>query len=102
MALADERIHGTTHETPRARFEREERMALRPLPVRALPRREQRVRRRVANDAFVDLDTVRYSVPHRLVAGAAWSRACTRGANGCDGWSSIIVRQRRRRCARQV
>lgn len=67
MALADERIHGTTHETPRARFEREERAALRPLPVRALPRREQRVRRRVANDAFVDLDTVRYSVPHRLV-----------------------------------
>src|SRR5215203_813328 len=67
MALADGRIHGTTHETPRARFEREERTALRPLPVRALPRREQRVRRRVANDAFVDLDTVRYSVPHRLV-----------------------------------
>lgn len=67
MTIADERIHGTTHETPRARFEREERAALRPLPVRALPRREQRVRRRVAHDAFVDLDTVRYSVPHRLV-----------------------------------
>jgi hypothetical protein len=32
-----------------------------------LPRREQRLRRRVANDAFIDLDTVRYSVPHRLV-----------------------------------
>jgi transposase len=67
MTIADERIHGTTHETPRARFEREEQAALRPLPVRALPRREQRVRRRVANDAFIDLDTVRYSVPHRLV-----------------------------------
>ena len=67
MAIADERIHGTTHETPRARFERDERVALRPLPARALPRREQRLRRRVANDAFVDLDTVRYSVPHRLV-----------------------------------
>lgn len=67
MAIADERIHGTTHETPRARFERDERAALRPLLARALPRREQRLRRRVANDAFVDLDTVRYSVPHRLV-----------------------------------
>lgn len=67
MTIADERIHGTTHETPRARFARDERAALRPLPVRALPRREQRVRRRVANDAFIDLDTVRYSVPHRLV-----------------------------------
>ena len=40
---------------------------MRPLPVRALPRREQRLRRRVAHDALVDVDTVRYSVPHRLV-----------------------------------
>lgn len=67
MALADERIHGTTHEAPTVRFEREERAALRPLPVRALPRREQRLRRRVAHDALVDIDTVRYSVPHGLV-----------------------------------
>jgi transposase len=67
MVLADERRHGTTREAPRIRFEREERAQLRPLPVRALPRRTQRIRRRVALDAFVDLDTVRYSVPHRLV-----------------------------------
>ena len=60
-------VHGTTHEAPMVRFEREERAALRPLPLRALPRREQRLRRRVATDAFVDVDTVRYSVPHRLV-----------------------------------
>jgi transposase len=67
MVGADERIHGTTHEAPRVRFDRDERTALRPLPVRALPRREQRLRRRVAHDALVDLDTIRYSVPHRLV-----------------------------------
>lgn len=67
MAEADQRIHGTTHETPHARFEREERAALRPLPQRPLPRREQRLCRRVAHDALVDVDTVRYSVPHRLV-----------------------------------
>jgi transposase len=67
MAIADARIHGTTHEAPLVRFERDERAALRPLLVRALPRREQRLRRRVAHDAFIDLDTVRYSVPHRLV-----------------------------------
>lgn len=67
MVTADQRIHGTTHEAPIVRFDRDERQALRPLPVRALPRREQRLRRRVANDAFVDIDTVRYSVPHRLV-----------------------------------
>jgi transposase len=67
MVIADERVHGTTHEAPIVRFDRDERAALRPLPVRALPRREQRLRRRVAHDALVDVDTVRYSVPHRLV-----------------------------------
>jgi hypothetical protein len=70
MALADERIHGTTHEAPRVRFRRDEREALRPLPVHAVPRREQRLHRRVANDALVDVDTVRYSVPHRFVREA--------------------------------
>jgi transposase len=67
MVGADQRVHGTTHEAPLLRFDRDERAALRPLPMRALPRREQRLRRRVAHDAFVDVDTVRYSVPHRLI-----------------------------------
>lgn len=67
MVLADDRIHGTTHEPPIVRFDRDERAAMRPLPIRAFPRREQRLRRRVAHDALVDVDTVRYSVPHRLV-----------------------------------
>ena len=67
MTIADQRCHGTTREAPMARFEREERAALRLLPLRALPRRTQRLRRRVALDAFVDVDTIRYSVPHRLV-----------------------------------
>ena len=67
MVTADQRIPGTTQEAPIVRFDRDERQALRPLPIRALPRREQRLRRRVANDAFIDVDTVRYSVPHRLV-----------------------------------
>lgn len=67
MPLADARIHGTTHEAPAQRFVAGEAAALRPLPAHPLARREQRLRRRVANDALVDLDTVRYSVPHRLV-----------------------------------
>ena len=67
MVDADRRVHGTTHEAPVDRFDRDERGALRPLPARPLPRREQRLRRRVAHDAFVDVATVRYSVPHRLV-----------------------------------
>jgi hypothetical protein len=64
---ADQRIHGTTFEAPAVRFERDERAVLRPLPSRALPVRERRLRRRVALDAMVDIDTVRYSVPHALV-----------------------------------
>lgn len=67
MDDADQRVHGTTHERPCDRFVRDEQTALRPLPARPLPRREQRVRRRVASDAFVDVETVRYSVPYQLV-----------------------------------
>lgn len=64
---ADQRIHGTTHERPAERFARDEQKALRALPERPLVVREQRVSRRVANDCFVDINTVRYSVPHVLV-----------------------------------
>jgi hypothetical protein len=32
-----------------------------------MPAREQRLRRRVPNDALVDVHTVRYSVPHEYV-----------------------------------
>lgn len=67
MREADERVHGTTHEVPMVRFLRDEQSTLRPLPARPLVVRERRLRRRVANDCFVDVDTVRYSVPHRLV-----------------------------------
>lgn len=67
MVLADERDHGTTHEPPRLRFERDEAAALRPLPARPIPVRQRRETRKVAADCFVDIDTVRYSVPHRLV-----------------------------------
>lgn len=64
---SDQRVHGTTHETPIARFVRDEKATLRPLPGRPLPTRERRLKRRVAHDAFVDVDTVRYSVPYQLV-----------------------------------
>jgi transposase len=67
MTEADQRVHGTTHERPIDRFERDERCALRPLPSPVMPVRERRVSRRVATDCHVDVDTIRYSVPHRLV-----------------------------------
>jgi transposase len=67
MRMADERIHGTTHDVPRLRFERDEAGALTALPARPLPVRQRRETRVVAADCFVNVDTVRYSVPHRLV-----------------------------------
>lgn len=60
-------IHGTTHERPCDRFERDERAALKPLPANPLAVRRRRVSRRVAADCFVDVDTIRYSVPYALV-----------------------------------
>jgi hypothetical protein len=67
VAVADRRIHGTTNEQPIVRFERDERQALRPLPSRPLAVRTRRLARRVSADCFVDIDTIRYSVPHRHV-----------------------------------
>lgn len=67
MREADQRVHGTTHEAPAVRFARDEAAALRPLPAQRLAVRERRVTRRVALDAMVDVNTVRYSVPHALV-----------------------------------
>jgi hypothetical protein len=68
MLRADQRVHGTTHELPAVRFECDERHALRALPANPLPVRERRLRRKVANDLLVNVDTVRYSVSHKFVA----------------------------------
>lgn len=58
--VADQRIHGTTHERPIDRFAREQ---LTPLGNRP-PYRYERVRlRRVASDALVAVEATRYSVP---------------------------------------
>ena len=92
MDEADPRVHGTTHAEPRARFEREERTALRAL-ADVKPHHLRVVERRVANDALVDVDTVRYSVPFRLVRDhvevwststrCAYSAAATRSRGTC-------------------
>jgi transposase len=67
VTVADQRVHGTTRERPAVRFERAERPALRPLPSRPLAVRTRRLKRRVSTDCFVDIDTVRYSVPYHHV-----------------------------------
>jgi transposase len=67
VEVADQRIHGTTGEQPCVRFARDEKPALRPLPAHPLAVRTRRLTRRVSADCFVDIDTIRYSVPHRHV-----------------------------------
>jgi transposase len=67
VEVADQRIHGTIKEQPAACFERDERVALRSLPTRPFPVRTRRLKRRVSADCFVDIDTIRYSVPYRHV-----------------------------------
>jgi transposase len=67
VVVADQRIHGTTKEQPAIRFERDERQAMRPMPTRPLAVRTRRLKRRVSADCFVDIDTIRYSVPYQHV-----------------------------------
>jgi transposase len=64
VEVADRRIHGTTREQPAVRFERDEQQAMLPLPIRPLAVRTRRLKRRVSADCFVDVDTIRYSVPY--------------------------------------
>lgn len=64
--IADQRVHGTTHEVPAVRFERE-RDALVPRssqPAFSLAARRSRI---VASDYLVSVDTNRYSVPFYLI-----------------------------------
>lgn len=59
--VADQRIHGTTHERPAARFARAE--PLIPVDLRPPAPRERVVIRRVPADCFVAVETNRYPVP---------------------------------------
>lgn len=61
--VADQRLHGTTHERPAERFDRAERSALTPVGTHPSYLRQRRFVRKVAVDARVDVDTNRYSVP---------------------------------------
>lgn len=65
--VADGRVHGTTGETPRARFERAEAQALRPLAGRPPFDPGRALVRKVLSDCAVEVDTNAYSVPWRLI-----------------------------------
>jgi len=65
--VADARVHGTTGEPPRHRFDRDEAAALRPLNGRPPFGEVRELVRRVQGDCAIELDTNSYSVPWRLV-----------------------------------
>jgi hypothetical protein len=64
--IADVRIHGTTHERPIERFAQEQPLLM---PTASQPsfRLEAPLRRMVAEDYLVSVDTNRYSVPFTLI-----------------------------------
>jgi len=68
LQVADERIHGTTHEKPALRFKEER---LNPLNGKAPYRIETPFTRVIPNDALVVYKTNRYSVPWSLVGKEA-------------------------------
>jgi len=65
LNVADQRVHGTTHEKPVDRFVRAERLT--PVDLRPAPPRELVVVRRVPRDAYVAVETNRYPVPFEWV-----------------------------------
>ena len=65
-SVADVRVHGTTHETPLARFADEQDHLL-PRAARPGFKLEARFPRIVSEDFLVSLDTNRYSVPFTLI-----------------------------------
>jgi transposase len=69
LTIADERVHGTTHEIPRERFERDERVQMIAVDRRPPSRECRTLRRQVATDGYVTIETNRYPVPYE------WCRA---------------------------
>jgi len=64
LTVADQRVHGTTHERPAERFARE---ALIPVDLRPPAPRERVESRRVPKDAYVAVETNKYPVPFEWV-----------------------------------
>lgn len=73
--IADRRVHGTTHERPIDRFQRE-RASLVPTLGQPSFRLETRLVRVVASDFLVSVDTNRYSVPFRLIGRTGEVQRC--------------------------
>jgi hypothetical protein len=73
LEVADERVHGTTHEKPSVRFKNEH---LRSFEGKAPYRIEADITRIVPSDALVVFKTNRYSVPWRYVGKVVVLKEC--------------------------
>lgn len=67
LTVADQRVHGTTHEQPSERFRRAEASALIPVAPRPIPERERLEHRIVPRDTYVVVETNRYPTPTEWV-----------------------------------
>ena len=68
--IADVRVHGTTGEAPRERFDARERAALKSIDGTGPFETMRELRRTVTNDCAVEVDTNFYSVPWKLIGQA--------------------------------
>jgi transposase len=68
--IADVRVHGTTGEAPRARFDHHEAAALKSIVGTGPFETTRELRRTVTNDCAVEVDTNFYSVPWKLIGQA--------------------------------
>ena len=75
--VADHRIHGTTKQQVKHRFEQAERAALLPLPSDRFPFFHE-AERKVHRDAHVEVDKAYYSVPPEYLGHHVWVRWDTR------------------------
>jgi transposase len=88
--VADERIHGTTHERPSERFARAEAQALTPVGDRIPAPRERVETRVVPADTYVTVETNRYPVqPHWVGQSAAVRVTSDKIIISCDSLGSI-------------
>lgn len=78
--IADTRIHGTTRQQVRQRFEEAEKAALQPLPVERFPSFHEG-ERTVHRDGHVEVQRAYYSVPPEYLGRVLWVR-----------WDERIVR----------
>lgn len=92
--VADTRIHGTTKEQVRKRFEQVERDALLSLPRDRFPSFHE-ARRSVNRDGYVEVAKAFYSAPPEYVGRRVWVRWDTRTVRLFnDRWQQLIVHAR--------